>query len=314
MKDKKIKREKKERRSFPEKEYYRVGINIATLRNIHGETQEELALSIGVSKAAICNYETGKRIPNRDELHAIAKHYNLTVSRLMRGDFSKVHIEKDIMVTDPNNMAIILERILPIISSEISMENKHFKKAFDLHCKVAEDLCYSSESPDAAMIEQYTTLYQKAIEEGVYDACVNSLWWPMYILIGMSHLSTSPFDLNESFFKATADDIYHKLYMRNYDDEIDKAWEKGKKELFEEMRPDIMSNLVYLKNVGDPDLHEIADYYIALGYLFNVFKTDLSVEESRMVGQELLCMCIRMNNEYAKTFLSTTNQINKSIN
>ena len=56
------------------KTFYKLGANIRGLRKGYGETQLDLAMTIGVEKTAISNYELGERIPERDVLIKIAKH------------------------------------------------------------------------------------------------------------------------------------------------------------------------------------------------------------------------------------------------
>ena len=48
----------------------------------------------------------------------------------------------------------------------------------------------------------------------------------------------------------------------------------------------------------------IADYYFALGYIFNIINPELASSESRVVGHEMMAVCYIMNNPYAKDFIS----------
>ncbi len=304
----------KDKKAFSERDYYHLGINIATLRQIHNESQEELGFAIGVSKSAIANYETGQRIADRDVLRAIAKHYNLTVSRLINGDFSKVSVKNDLLINDTENREMILGNLLPIIYSDVSMKNKHFKKAYKLHTEIFESVC-SCYTPNLSVVEECTALYQKAVEENVYDACANLLWWPMYMLIGTSGISKILLNQDDLLSKqATVEDAYKSAFMFDVDDVIDEELEKTKKELIENYYLEIIQELYYLKNVGDIGLCEIADYYIALGYLFNIFRSKLTNAESRLVGQEMLRMCLIMKNQYAEAYYSLNEIKNKENN
>ena len=309
----KNKTEKKEQKSFDQKEYYRLGINIQAIRKAYNETQEQLALSINVSKSAICNYETGQRIPNRDELNAIAKHYNIPASRLMYGDFSKYSIANGVLVTNKDNQEMLMAYLFPIICSEDAICNKHFKQAYELHLEIRESILSDDRGYITIKnIDKCNELYQKAAEEGIYDAYANMLWWPFYLLIGISNLSTSPQEFSEKIsIDTTVGDIY-SYFMPNFDSVIDKEWENEKKELFEHYKLDIWTSLVNLKNVGDVELCEIADYYIALGYIFNIFRTGLNSSESRMVGHEMMITCCIMKNEYARNFCSLYDTLNEN--
>lgn len=306
LKQMKNKREKKEHIAFDPKEYYRLGLNIETIRKAHNESQLDLALSIGVSKSAISNYETGQRIPQRDELNAISKHYNIPVSRLMYGDFSNYSIANDVSVTDSDTMRLVCDMMLPFICPDEAMENKHFKKAMELHIEMGEAIFSGGELPAsfAKNLEKCEKLYKKAIEDGFYDACVNLLWWSFYFSIGISEMRTTPAEFEDLISKDTTVGGLGKILMPSVDDEPDKEWESEKKQLIKDYRQDIINNLYYLKNSGDPALSVIADYYFALGYIFNIINPELSSSESRMVGHEMMAVCHIMNNPYAKDFIS----------
>ena len=56
------------------------------LRKQKGLTQEELALSLYVSRTAISKWESGKGYPSIDSLKAISKFFGVTVDELLSGD------------------------------------------------------------------------------------------------------------------------------------------------------------------------------------------------------------------------------------
>jgi len=52
------------------------------LRKKRGETQEEVAASVGISVSAYNSYETGQRTPRDDVKARLAKHFDRTVQFL----------------------------------------------------------------------------------------------------------------------------------------------------------------------------------------------------------------------------------------
>ena len=52
------------------------------LRKKRGETQREVAESVGISESAYNSYETGQRTPRDDVKERLAKHFNRTVQFL----------------------------------------------------------------------------------------------------------------------------------------------------------------------------------------------------------------------------------------
>lgn len=55
------------------------------LRKQKGMTQEELAETLFVSRAAVSKWESGRGYPNIDSLKAIAQHFSVTIDELLSG-------------------------------------------------------------------------------------------------------------------------------------------------------------------------------------------------------------------------------------
>lgn len=55
------------------------------LRKQRGMTQEELAETLFVSRAAVSKWESGRGYPNIDSLKAIAQHFSVTIDELLSG-------------------------------------------------------------------------------------------------------------------------------------------------------------------------------------------------------------------------------------
>ena len=67
----------------------RLSQNIKSLRKRMGETQEDLAYSIGLdSKSAVANWESGNNRPSPESLKKIAARYRVTVDQLLEDDLS----------------------------------------------------------------------------------------------------------------------------------------------------------------------------------------------------------------------------------
>lgn len=114
----------------------KLGANIRSLRIAYGETQEQLGEAVFVEKNTVSYYENGKREPNKEILTAIANHFMVSVGELLQSDLTAIRsitVDKDAFWKN-------IEIILPIISSEKALKNKHFKKAFDAHKSFYEQL------------------------------------------------------------------------------------------------------------------------------------------------------------------------------
>lgn len=68
---------------------------LQALRKQKGLTQEELALHLFVSRAAVSKWESGRGYPNIDSLKAIAKFYAVTIDELLSGEEALTIAEDD---------------------------------------------------------------------------------------------------------------------------------------------------------------------------------------------------------------------------
>jgi transcriptional regulator with XRE-family HTH domain len=66
-----------------------VGTNLFNIRNQKGETQEQVAESVGISYVSLSRYETGQRMPKMNILAKLADHYGVTVDSLIGTDTKK---------------------------------------------------------------------------------------------------------------------------------------------------------------------------------------------------------------------------------
>jgi transcriptional regulator with XRE-family HTH domain len=94
---------------------------IKTLRKKTGLTQSQFGKKIGVTAAAISEYETGKSMPSHDKLRIIARELNISIDSLLGGDSKSAHNEPSGEITIGNIRSIqanIGEHIhaLPLIS------------------------------------------------------------------------------------------------------------------------------------------------------------------------------------------------------
>lgn len=64
--------------TFPEKLY--------SLRKSRGESQEQLAEALGVSRQAISKWETGAAVPETDKLLLISRRFGVTVDSLLKDE------------------------------------------------------------------------------------------------------------------------------------------------------------------------------------------------------------------------------------
>lgn len=142
--------------------YSKLGPNIRGLRESYGETQLDLAFAIGLnSTGAIANYENGDRIPTRDTLIKIAKHYHVTESELIFSNFSNLKNISDYPLHDQVYNEASLNKLLPLICTDQALENDSFKRAYKLHQTLYDCIVHGTDA-DPDLLDECTKLYKAA--------------------------------------------------------------------------------------------------------------------------------------------------------
>jgi len=70
-----------------------ISTNIRCLRGLKGLSQEALALELGISRARLVTYESGRNEPSIGVLLKLSEYFHISVDALLKGDLSKTHPE-----------------------------------------------------------------------------------------------------------------------------------------------------------------------------------------------------------------------------
>ena len=92
--------------------------NIKSLRRVYGEEQLDLANAIGLTIPAVSNYERGERIPKRDIIARIAKHYRITEDELLYSDLSNMKNISNRPFYDPIFNCKVMDKMFALIDLE----------------------------------------------------------------------------------------------------------------------------------------------------------------------------------------------------
>ena len=270
----------------------RLGANIKFLRKAHGETQSELGAAINVEKNTISNYENGKREPDEATLTSIAKHFMFTVEELIHLDFSGIGSIK----LDTKAFIRNLDIVLPIISSDKAMNNESFCKAYKAHKRMYE--CFKNEElDDLDFIDDCFDNYEKAEEDD--DAKIEAVG----NIIALLYFTLLSLTIPALFSKPTA----IVLQLAKNDSDVQKAiqnrdpdFEKGAEEILaeihgsEEFNEEMNKHRLVLKQ--STKWTELADYYLALQYVWGIVDNDLTFEFNRRIGSEMLDLIAVIDN------------------
>lgn len=285
--------------------------NLKHLRKSFGETQEDLADFLFTSKSAISNYESGLRFPDEDVLNKISKHYQVTLSQLLNEDLTVTPSVFDYIKGLDEDSYHLLNRIFIPFKLKDSLTSKEYKKAFEEHLKLLYGSIEEKETVDIGFI---IDVYEESI--GNYDKPIFLLnFLSFYFLMGLSFLNTSDDTLDlEQFIsylrtkKRNKKDIKKVLSNFFYLD----SDEFGNENVDLESRREFDESLLFIiEKLKKTQYSDVAYYYFALRYVFNIPNNSENRATNRLIGMTLINDLAEINNKYANKFIAIMKKVHK---
>lgn len=282
--------------------------NIKSLRRVYGEEQLDLANAIGLTIPAVSYYERGERIPKRDIIARIAKHYRITEDELLYSDLSNMKNISNRPLYDPIFNCKVMDKMFPLINAPSALENEKFKQAYTLHTKNLELILKEAVVPESLEedILRILELYSKSRDEGIVEGAANHL--SLVMMMGVSFSFVTPLLLdNPDFFKKkgrTMKDYLHNGYLPVFDeppDETIDALEELKKDFLNEYEAQILLDIYQLKHSAK--YVDLGDYYFALRYMLDLCSNSQSSALNTAVGSELMSSYSLLKNPFAENLL-----------
>lgn len=276
--------------------------NIKFFRELNGESQLDLALALGCdSKSTISMYENGGRVPSSVIVSKIAEHYRITENELKNGGnfnlYDKISVIET-LTTDKKWRSKLVDVIIPALCSDKALENKNFKKAYELTLSLKET-SIKGIGP-VFDINELVDNYAKSLH--LKESIANLLSVFIYFEIGVHNLT-----IIKGAEKLQADKIdinrYYKDYVLINDDVkyLPEDFEIEQREI-EEHREKIEELLVKLRK--DNDYAFLVNYFFAIRYIFNCIENGQSQAVNLIVGVEMLDSEVIVRNPYAIKFYS----------
>lgn len=278
-----------------------LGKNIKHLRIINGETQEFLGNIVGFTRSTINDYESGRRMPTPEILNTIAAHYGKTVDEIMYADLTTLE-NLEFQKQTLTDTFFLVKRIIPYFSSEKALNNKNFKRAYTLTEKLFSSL-QQGEIVRGTMISDIFQLYLQAFEESEeVEVCANLLWSIFYWW-------TQIFNTEEMInfhYKMKSEDIDLMKLSKIYKTATNENFEK-QQNFIDEFDELITALIKVLKS--EPEWANLADYYLALRYLFSIVNTDYSKQMNVAIGIQMMLSFKNMDNPYAIDYFRICSEI-----
>ena len=277
------------------------GKNIRALRNQFKESQQELADILNVVKTTISNYENGKRDPDWNMLNNIANHYLVSVDDIVNKRLYNIRLDDSVF--DMETQSTIFLKFFPIVSSKKAENNIHFVRALKKH----NDIYSRAEKQDMSeLIDVIDCIdgYLQAMDDddSSVDACSNILG--IYCLLYYMFVSAPQF-INENsaaLVRMKKENIRFKkdLTELSYDQSFFEDLAETKKLLNNKESLKLVT--AALKILKKSERADLADYYIALRYIFGMVNENNN-QLNREIGFCLMETFSEIGNVYAKLFM-----------
>ena len=157
-----------------------LGRNIQRLREIHGDTLEDLGDAIGFAKSTIKGYENGSRKPDPNTVKTIANYYGKTVDELMHADLTSL-AKINLQQISLSSIVEIFKKTMPLFSSKEAMKNASFKKGYDLSQRILKAFT-KGETLRGSIITDVTELFIQAINETEAPEAIANLVWSIFVV------------------------------------------------------------------------------------------------------------------------------------
>ncbi|MBO4687504.1 MAG: helix-turn-helix transcriptional regulator [Clostridiales bacterium] len=280
----------------------RLGTNIRSLRKAYGETQEQLGAVLNVEKTTVSNYENGMRKPDGEMIAKIANHYMVSVEELVFCDLSEIGC----ITIDNKAFWKSINIVLPIAFSEEAMKNEHFKKAYICHREFYDEMQKTSVDNMDCMdqmgvcFDEYSVAYEDERIEPEVAANLLAIWYFMVIMV-----KSVPLILHNqpsALLQLAKRD--HKV--RQIIDNPNPDFEKDMQEIAARLDdPELNEKIDELKTTikRSRSWSDLADYYLAMQYIWNIVDNDLEWNFNRRVGVEMLNSFASVGNIYAARYI-----------
>ena len=284
----------------------RVSKNIKSLRKRMGETQEDLAYSIGLdSKSAVANWESGNNSPSQENLKRIAARYRVTVDQLLEDDlstgFSLLNYLNNVAEDRGSDLLHSIVCLFPIVT--IKEEDDLYPKLIEIKASHRHFLeCIENEDENSYIyFEKALLAYGELIKQSdCISATANGL--SLFLLLIIMIKSYKYFEGVFDFFEIK-NKIRRKKEIKRFllEDLLSKSKDfpdKLRSMVYEDYYKDIMEEIRVLK--GDERLFQLGDYYHCLIYIFDIVDNELSTEINQQIGLALLSDLSLMKNKFIK--------------
>ena len=230
-------------------------------------------------------------------MQLLAAHYNKSVDELLYTDLTGV----DSMEMDLNSSAHMIELlnvIIPLFTSEEAMENKAFKKGYELSQNLLNSFA-KAEILSGNTIVRIFEAYAEAVDTSESPEALANLMWTIFVWWSQLYDTKELLSMQNRLLSKK---LGIKYYM-HLKDTTSKEIKEKRLGFITDVNDMINEILRTLKS--ELEWADLADYYLALRYVMGLVDTELSNEMNTAVGMQMMLSFMTLGNSYAFRFCKT---------
>lgn len=274
-----------------------LGENIEYLRQRAGiKNRADFGKIFGLTGKDIKSFEIDRAVPSEEELKEISAFFNVDVYILIHERVAN-YVSSESATDLTNNHIDKISDLFPLAKSFEALNNPHFKKGYECEKQLLKSKLLDSEYTIPSIMEEYSA----AFDDGIPEAAINNL--PLLIIIGSASVTPDKESIvekikgNNGYLKA---DIINHLrgdLIRGHAVKAIDHEDFGRDSFCEEFQAIINVSM------SIPEYRDLANYYLALLYLFGLDDTGLPDATSYSFGQSLMLAYKDTGNPYAENMI-----------
>ena len=273
--------------------------NIKTLRKLTGESQQDLANSLKLSRSTIANYETGINLPDINTISAISYHYGCTIDTFVNTDLSSNVLPKNTTLHLINRIKEIdlyslFTSIFPFVDDYDDADSQ-FKKAVHKHKQILVNPAYCTDYFE--IVNLYADSYNKHKK---IDALINIINLTFLYITTKKYTPSNEY--NEVLYKLMTGTLDANYFIKNYllknyifKNDLIELTEQDKEDL--DTLYENLENFIHaLKHSNFEHKVDYIQYLNTIMYIFNLHNNSNSEAINHKIGIELLNQQINAKN------------------
>lgn len=280
--------------------------NLKYLRKKYKEKQTQLSAKVSIAQNTLSDYENGKLPIPDDVAQKLAYHYRISVFDFTYSDISEndmLFASEDGFLPAKQLTIHAIDALFPILPPPTFCEDKSFNMGYERILALQERIHTVQRIEFDEMVEclnLFTDSWQETHNESAVANCLCII-----LMMCTGHYcekNEQEVSFHQSIIKGTTLNYLdaQKIVLRDAPnlDSLNKL-ARGRLEFFHDYEDAAIISLKRLKSSENPELRDLADYFLAIMYVVGFVDNEFDLETNQRIGYDLIGQLYRLENHFA---------------